>query len=92
MNIYYITVKFTGTPIVQNTNSDSDNSTTWTPLPITFNITDLDWKSKGQLQFSEEINMTNLYSNFKTFMKVYVDSRTRNLTEDVVDIELTSNA
>ena len=54
MNIYYITVKFTGTPYVApvptTDNTTADTSTpnnTFTPGNITYNITGIDWKSKG---------------------------------------------
>lgn len=55
MNIYYVTVKFTGSPYVPPTNDTTvpddttDNSTTFVPSPINFNLTAIDWKSKGQL-------------------------------------------
>ena len=55
MNIFYITVKFTGTPVVPDTPVIPDaveNTTTFTPSPIFFNLTAIDWKSKGALQFS----------------------------------------
>ena len=47
MNIYYITVKFTGTPYVTPVD-DGDNSTiasnnTFTPANITFNISNVNW-------------------------------------------------
>lgn len=56
MNIYYLTVRFTGSPYVEptpaNNNSGDGNNTpetndTFEPTKITFNITAIDWKSKG---------------------------------------------
>jgi hypothetical protein len=55
MNIYYITVKFTGSPYVPPSEFPDDNETEAEPLVktgITFNITDITWKSKGRLSFS----------------------------------------
>jgi hypothetical protein len=55
MNIYYITVKFTGdvyvapTPVVSANDTGFGNFTndTFVPTKITFNITNVDWKSNG---------------------------------------------
>jgi hypothetical protein len=55
MNIYYITVKFTGdvyvapTPVVTANDTSFSNFTndTFVPTKITFNITAVDWKSNG---------------------------------------------
>lgn len=55
MNIYYITVKFTGdvyvapTPVAVANDTGFGNTTndTFTPIQISFNITAIDWKSKG---------------------------------------------
>jgi hypothetical protein len=54
MNIYYITVRFTGSPYVPPAPvAPVDNATvaapndTFVPSNITYNITAIDWKSKG---------------------------------------------
>ena len=60
MNIYYITVRFTGNvyvaPIPEVTPNDTTfanfTNDTFVPTKISFNITALDWKSKGQMIFS----------------------------------------
>lgn len=55
MNIYYITVKFLGTPYVapaNDTTTEPTNTTTFVPTGITFNITNVTWKSTSQLSFS----------------------------------------
>jgi hypothetical protein len=100
MNTYYITVKFTGDVYVAPTPDDSDNSTdfgnytndTFVPTKITFNITAIDWKSNGQMVFSQAVNMTNIAANFLTYFDVYVNSKTRNLTEEIIGWEITSTA
>ncbi len=59
MNIYYITVKFTGdvyveptpdavvTPANDTVTASNVTNDTFTPTKITFNVTAIDWKSKG---------------------------------------------
>jgi len=51
MNIYYITVRFTGSPYVPPDNSSdtgsTDDNNTFEPIKITYNVTDITWKSKG---------------------------------------------
>ena len=98
MNIYYVTVKFTGSPYVPPVNDTSapvdaatDNNT-FVPSPINFNITAIDWKSKGQLQFSQAVNMSNVVANWSNLFTVYVDCRTRNITEEVLAFDITSNS
>lgn len=93
MNIYYITVKFTGTPYVPPTPDTSGNgadNNTFSPFPVNFTITDFDWKSKGQVVFSIPVNMTSIVANFNDYFLVYVDCRTRNMTEEILLFEITS--
>ena len=62
MNIYYVTVKFTGTP-VDNTqaSNNTDNSTgpvnTFVPESVYFNLTDITWKSTGQMTFTVPVKL-----------------------------------
>ena len=95
LNIYYVTVKFTGTPYVAPVPDNSGNATdnnTFTPTPVTFNLTDIDWKSKGQMVFSIPVNMTSIVQNWNDLFLVYVDCRTRNMTEEILLFEITSTS
>lgn len=93
MNIYYITVKFKGDPWVEPEPEDNDtsevndtvdkNETVFIKEKITFNLTDITWKSKGQLQFSTPVNMSFIADNFRSIFNIYVDCRTRNKTEEI---------
>jgi hypothetical protein len=53
MNIYYLTVRFTGSPYVapaaadNSSNASGDSNNTFQPIGITYNITSLDWKGNG---------------------------------------------
>jgi hypothetical protein len=54
MNIYYLTVRFTGSPYVapsknDNSSASNDSNNTFQPIGITYNITEIDWKGKGQV-------------------------------------------
>lgn len=93
MNIYYITVKFTGTPYVAplpDTSGNATDNNTFSPFPVNFTVSDFDWKSKGQLVFSIPVNMTSIVANWNDFFLVYVDCRTRNITEEILIFEVTS--
>lgn len=92
MNIYYITVTFNGSPLIDNDNSTDNstgNATAFVPTPINFNITALDWKSNGQLAFTAPVNMSNIITNFDSLFYVYVNSIPMNDTEEILQFNTT---
>jgi len=97
MNTYYITVKFKGdiyvAPVAADNTTSNDSTVandTFEPEKITYNISEITWKSKGQIQFSQPVNMTNIAENFLSLFDVYVDCKTRNKTEEVKGFVVTS--
>ena len=98
MNIYYITVRFLGDPWVEPEPEPEDNGEEEEEEEeiikekVTFNITEITWKSKGQIRFSEAVNITHIVDNFDSIFSVYIDSKTRNKTEEVKGFEITSFA
>jgi hypothetical protein len=44
------------------------------------------------MMFSDAVNMTNIAANFLNIFDVYVDCRTRNMSEEILAFDVTSTA